>query len=190
VTRRALAPRLALLRGINVGKAKRIAMPALKATCEGRGFERVETFLATGNVLFVADAKLGLDLLETRLEAAIENELGVRCRVTVLAESDLDQILDDNPLSEATAEPSRLLVSVLRRATERAKAEPLTRQDWSPEVLGLGRRSAYLWCKGGISAGKLALAFDKALKDGGTARNWTTLQKLRGKLKALAAPQE
>ncbi len=48
---------VALLRGVNVGKAKRIAMSDLRATFEGLGFERVRTLLASGNVVFEAKAK-------------------------------------------------------------------------------------------------------------------------------------
>ena len=42
---------VALLRGINVGRNKRIAMADLRSLCEGLGFEHVRTLLQSGNVV-------------------------------------------------------------------------------------------------------------------------------------------
>src|SRR3954463_13834250 len=43
---------LALLRGVNVGGRTLIKMAALRACFEGLGFDRVSTYIASGNVLF------------------------------------------------------------------------------------------------------------------------------------------
>ena len=45
---------IALLRGVNVGGGNKIAMPALRVSCEGCGFERVSTYIQSGNVVFEA----------------------------------------------------------------------------------------------------------------------------------------
>ena len=45
---------VALLRGINVGKAKRIAMADLRALLEGLGYTHVKTVLNSGNAVFDA----------------------------------------------------------------------------------------------------------------------------------------
>ena len=47
---------VALLRGINVGKAKRIAMADLKTLMERLGYREVRTLLNSGNVVFTAPA--------------------------------------------------------------------------------------------------------------------------------------
>jgi uncharacterized protein (DUF1697 family) len=177
------SPRVALLRGVNVGKAKRIAMADLRALLEGLGFDGVSTLLNSGNAVFRAAGPN--DVLADRIQATLERDLGVRSRVTVLGASDLRAILDENPLPDAVAEPSRFLISVLRSSADRAPAEALARQDWAPEVLALGHRAVYLWCPQGIATGRLGLALDRALGERGTARNWATLQKLRALLEAL-----
>jgi len=46
---------VALLRGINVGKAKRIAMADLRALIEGLGYTDVRTLLNSGNVVFSSE---------------------------------------------------------------------------------------------------------------------------------------
>lgn len=48
---------VALLRGINVGRAKRVAMAGLRALVEGLGYRDVRTPLNSGNVVFSVPAK-------------------------------------------------------------------------------------------------------------------------------------
>ena len=48
---------VALLRGINVGKARQIGMPRLTEVLAARGHENVRTHLRSGNV--VLDSPLG-----------------------------------------------------------------------------------------------------------------------------------
>ena len=73
---------VALLRGINVGKAKRIAMAELRAVVEGLGYGDVKTLLNSGNVVFNTPDP---DPIKTadQIETAIARVLGVASRVTV-----------------------------------------------------------------------------------------------------------
>ena len=65
---------IALLRGINVGKAKRIAMADLRALMEALGYAGVRTLLNSGNAVF--DAKAGSAASHARkLRAAIREKL-------------------------------------------------------------------------------------------------------------------
>ncbi len=43
---------VAMLRGINVGGHKRIKMEQLRKSFEALGFERVKTYIQSGNVVF------------------------------------------------------------------------------------------------------------------------------------------
>src|SRR4029078_10097447 len=73
---------VALLRGINLGPHKRVAMPALRTLVAGLGHTDVATYIASANVVFTAaDAKADL---AADLEKAIAAECGVSCRVVVL----------------------------------------------------------------------------------------------------------
>ena len=45
---------IALLRAVNVGGTGKLPMADLKAMCEAEGFERVQTYIASGNVMFEA----------------------------------------------------------------------------------------------------------------------------------------
>jgi uncharacterized protein (DUF1697 family) len=169
---------IALLRGINVGKAKRISMADLRALVEELGYHDVRTLLNSGNVVFTA-ARSAPAGAGARIEEALAARLGVSVRVTVLTAPELGIVMDENPLLGIAADPSRLLVAVLATPADRARAEPLLDESWDPEVLALGSRAAYLWCPGGIAAGRLAEAVDRRLRGGVTARNWATMTKLR-----------
>jgi uncharacterized protein (DUF1697 family) len=176
------ATHVALLRGINVGRAKRIAMADLRALLETLGYGDVRTLLNSGNVVFTAPAKLRNEAA-ARIEEAIASRLGVSSRVTVLSARELATVVEENPFGEIASDPSRYLVTVLRDPKDRRHLEPLARQAWAPEALALGARVAYLWCPTGILESPVNEAVAKLLRDGGTSRNWATI----GKLHAMAS---
>ena len=169
--------RVALLRGINVGRAKRVAMAELRALVEELGYRDVRTLLNSGNVVFTAPAAAHGDAA-ARIEQALVARLGVPSRVTVLTAAELAAAVAANPLLDVASNPSRLLVAFLADPADRQKLQPLTRQDWAPEALALGPRVAYLWCPPGVLASKLSEAVGRALGDAVTTRNWATVTKL------------
>jgi uncharacterized protein (DUF1697 family) len=177
------ATHVALLRGINVGTAKRVAMEDLRALMAGLGYGSVRTLLNSGNIVFTANGRGGNPA--PRIEREIESRLGVASRVTVLTAAELDVAVRGNTLVKVATHPSRLMVGVLASRDDRARLEPLTRQRWREERLALGERVCYLWCPEGVIKSKLAEAVDKAVGDGITSRNWNTMQKLHGLVQAV-----
>ena len=167
---------VALLRGINVGRAKRIAMADLRALVASLGFADVRTLLNSGNVVYRAAGVAPADAA-VRLERAIVSTLGVASRVTVLTAAELDAVVAANPWPDVP-DASRLLVTFVTDPADRIRVEPLAAQAWGSERLALGPRSAYAWCPDGVLASRLSDAMTKALRDGATARNWATVRKL------------
>ena len=168
---------VALLRGINVGKAKRVGMAELRALCQSLGYGHVQTLLNSGNIVF--SAPRADPRAATRIENEIASRLGVRSRVLVVTGSELDAIVAENPLQECDVSPSRFLVTVLARDADRARLEQLAAQSWGAERLSLGSLAVYLWCANGINESKAALALGKVIGGAGTSRNWTTIRKLQ-----------
>lgn len=181
VARRAAPTHVALLRGINVGRAKRVAMADLRGMVEGLGYRDVKTVLNSGNVLFTAGAKDARDHA-ARIEAAMKKDLGVPARVTVLPAAGLATIVEGNSLLDLADNPSCLFVTVFRQAADRAKLVALSREDWAPDAIAIGRGAAYLWCPRGMMASKLAETMGRSLGDGITTRNWATMTKLHALL--------
>jgi uncharacterized protein (DUF1697 family) len=178
-----LDTRVALLRGINVGRAKRVAMAELRAMVESLDYGAVRTLLNSGNVVFTVPGRAKGDPA-TRIEKALESELGVSSKITVLTAAELATVVAENPLLEVADNPSRTFVAFLADPARRKQLEPLARQDWTPELLAVGARVAYLWCPDGLLASRLSEAVGKLLGDGVTTRNWATVVKLQALIEA------
>jgi uncharacterized protein (DUF1697 family) len=168
---------VALVRGINVGRAKRVAMADLRALVGDLGYGDVRTLLNSGNVVFTVPGSARSNPA-VRIENAIKARLGISARVAVLTRAELAAVVADNPLGEVADDPSRFLVTVLIDRADRKRLLPLTRQAWEPDVLAVGARVAYVWCPQGMIESRLATAVNRLLGDGATTRNWATMTKL------------
>jgi uncharacterized protein (DUF1697 family) len=174
---RSTATLVALLRGINVGKAKRVAMAELRKLFEELGYTNVRTLLNSGNVVYRGrPGSIPHD--EKEIEEAMLVRFGFTARITVIDAAELAEAIAGNPFVEGAKDPSRLLVAFLNKADDRVKLAELARREWGSERLSVGKRVAYLWCGGGIIAGRLWEEVGRALKDGVTSRNWATVTKL------------
>src|SRR5439155_16706660 len=113
---------VALIRGINVGRAKRVAMADLRALVEELGYADVRTLLNSGNVVFTARRAASGDAA-ARMEKALAAKLAVSARVAVLTADELAAAVAENPLLDVADDPSRLLLAVLRNPADRPKLE-------------------------------------------------------------------
>ncbi|MEX2570892.1 MAG: DUF1697 domain-containing protein [Gemmatimonadota bacterium] len=169
---------VALFRGINVGRAKRIRMADLRALLTELGYGAVRTLLNSGNAVFTVAEQTPAAETAVRIHTAVAERLGVSSRVTVLTAAELDEIVEQNPLLEVADNPARLLSAVLEDPADRRHLLPLLERSWEPEALALGPRVAYLWCPHGIAASQLPEAVDRALRKAVTSRNWATILKI------------
>ena len=166
---------VALIRGINVGRAKRVAMADLRAIVEKLGYEDVRTLLNSGNVVFRAAKGTGA---AAGIERAMKAKLGVSAQVVVLGAADLAAIVKENPLAKVATNPSRLMVAVPIDG-DLSRLKPLAKEDWKPEALALGRRAAYFWCPDGLLESRLGVAMYRTHGERLTIRNWATITKLQ-----------
>lgn len=169
---------VALLRGINVGKAKRVAMADLRVLIEELGYSDVKTLRNSGNVVFTVPGSVTGNIASL-IEKGIAARLGVETRVIVVAADELDQIIQANPLRKVADNPSRYLVAIVNDPGDMMKVKPLLKEDWGTDALAQRKRAVYLWCANGILESKLLSSFSKVLKDGMTTRNWATILKLQ-----------
>lgn len=167
---------VAFLRGINVGRAKRIAMADLRVLVEGLGYTGVRSLLNSGNLVFRAGATA--QEAARAIEEALVLKLGVAARVFVLGHEELRAIIDANPLLGVATDHARLIVFLLGEFAQRDKLAALDSRDWGCERLALGERAAYVWCPEGMLLSAAATSLGKLLGDGSTSRNWNTLLKL------------
>lgn len=162
---------IALWRGINVGKAKRLAMADLKALLAELGATNVATLLNSGNAVFDTKKKLSAD----SIRAAVLQQLGVDAAVILKTADEWAAIAAEQPIAEAD-DPSRLLVAVTADAASLQAAAGIATQ--GEERLVVTAHAAYLWCAHGILESKAGVALLKRLGEAGTTRNWATVEKL------------
>lgn len=172
---------VALWRGINVGKAKRVAMADLKALLIELGASNVCTLLNSGNAVFDAQ-RLSAD----QIRAAVAARLGVDAAVILKTSAELATVAGHQPFAEAT-DPSRLLVAFTVDAATLQRAADL--QPEGNDRIAVTAHAIYLWCGDGILASKAATTLLKRLGDHGTTRNWATVLKLHALAQADPADQ-
>jgi uncharacterized protein (DUF1697 family) len=166
---------VALIRGINVGRAKRIAMAQLRDMVEGLGHENVRTLLNSGNVVFDA-RRAHTGKIALALRKGIEERFGICAHVVVVTAAELRAAIDENPCM--VEDPSRFLVAFVGDTSVLGSAAGLVGKAWAPETLAIGKRAAYIGCPNGIHDSKLMQAFSRATGESCTARNWSTVLKL------------
>ena len=168
---------VALFRGINVGKAKRVAMADLRALLAKLGYTDIATLLNSGNAVFTGEAAASARHAE-RIRAAVARQLGVDARVIIKSGKEIAAIIAGNALEKIATDHSRLLVAMTDDAKALAALRTLANADWKNEKVHLGKEAAYLWCANGILESKAAGQLLGQLKGTGTTRNWATLLKI------------
>ena len=174
---------VALLRGVNVGRAKRVSMNELRGLIESLGYSEVSTLLNSGNVGFSAP-EVETSEAAARIESALAAELGVRAPVVVLTAEQVTAAVTLNPFATIADNPSRLLVAFLAESLGASKLDALEQRDWAPEAFAVRGEAAYLWCPRGVASGPLFGAVIGALGDAVTTRNWATVVKLQALLES------
>lgn len=177
---------VALLRGINVGKAKRVAMADLRALLESLGYRDVRTLLNSGNALFES-ASASSSKHAKRIQNALASELKLDCLVIVKSAKDIASVIADNTLMASATDPSQLLVALTTDAKALLALESVAKAECGTEKFHVGKHAAYLWCANGMLESKAAAALLKGLSASGTTRNWSTIEKIHTLLQSPAA---
>jgi uncharacterized protein (DUF1697 family) len=173
---------VALLRGINLGRNKRVAMADLRKLLAGLGYGEVRTHLQSGNAVFAAPAAGDLLAAATELERAIAGQiladLGLDVAVMVRSGPEVVAVADANPYLERTSDPKQLHVGFLS-ATPDAETVAAIRSDaYAPDELTVAGRAVYLYRPNGIMGSRLP-DLERLLGVRVTERNWNTVSKLR-----------
>jgi uncharacterized protein (DUF1697 family) len=170
---------VALWRGINVGKAKRLAMADLKALLTELGATNVATLLNSGNAVFDIRKKITGEAIRK----AVAARLGVDALVILKTASEWAAIAEQLPIPEADDHSSTLVVITADATGLQALAGVCVSGD---ERLAVTGHAAYVWCANGILESQaLGAVFQQMDATSSTTRNWATVTKLN----ALANPR-
>lgn len=169
---------IALLRGINVGSHRRVAMADLRELLSGCGYAEVGTLGQSGNIVLSA-AGQEPERLGAELEAQIAKGLGVQAQVVVRTRDELAAVVARDPLGDVVEDPKRYQVSFLSAQPDPEAVRALAAIDVAPERWVQDGREIYAWHPNGIHSSPLAkLLCDRRLGVAVTARNWNTVRKL------------
>jgi len=169
---------VALLRGINVGKAKRVAMADLRGLLADLGYTGVATLLNSGNVVF-RSSKGSTARHAADIAAAISRVLHLDVSVIVKTASELETIISENPIAAAGTAPTRLLVAFVQDSGALSGLKVVERLVAPLEKFVIGRNAAYLFCPPGILKSKAGEALLGKAGKAATTRNWQTVLKLQ-----------
>ncbi len=166
---------VALLRGINVGGKNKVSMADLRAVCLGLGYDNVETYIQSGNVVF--DASGSEAEIVAAMKAGLLSTFELTLSVVVRSAAELVEIVEGNPFPSET-DGTKLHVTCFAEpiaATIVAKLDPAIAP---PDTFVLDGRDMYLHLPGGMGTSKLAVHIGQKLGKLGTSRNWNTVLKL------------
>lgn len=179
-SRAAGARHAAFLRAINVG-GRTVTMARLRDAFDGLPVRDVETFIASGNVLFSTAAN-DLAALERRIEAQLREVLGYEVATFVRSADEIAALARLEPFG-VVAEGHKLHVGFLRAAPTREAVARVAALGTEYDTIAVLGRELWWWTKGNMSDSPIPNgAFEKALGMPTTLRNVTTVRRLADKL--------
>jgi len=173
---------VAFLRGMNLGN-RRIKNPELRSEFEQLGLEEVETFRASGNVIFAAAKREARASLTERIEAGLAEGLGYDVPVFLRSAAEVQAIAAREPFPRRDVEASKgkLQVTMLPRKPSAAAAKKALALASDEDRLAIEATELYWLPSGGISESDLDLkAIEKALGPG-TKRTLGTVEQIAAK---------
>ena len=166
----------ALLRGVNIGSRKRIAMPTLREIAESLGHHDVETYLQSGNVVFTPAPDAPADLA-AQLVQAITDATGLDVPVVVRTGKELAGVVESNPYP--VDDPTKLVVAFLGEALEPGQLGLGDLGPYLPDELTAQGRELFVSVPNGQARSKLMEALTKRRQPTTvTVRNWRTVAAL------------
>ncbi len=165
---------VALLRGINLGSRKRVAMADLRKLVEELGCTDVRTYVQSGNVVFRSDRRA--PQLGQAIEKAIEKRLGHDVAVVIRTDRQLRKLVADNPFVRKKARPNTLYATFLAEKPDAARVRKLRERDFGPELWERVGEDICLFFPNGYGRVKLNNAMiERQLGVPATTRNWRTV---------------
>lgn len=159
---------VALLRAVNVGGTGKLPMAELKAMCEEAGFLAVQTYIASGNVVFTS--KLAPPVVKKKLEHHLHAYAGKPVGVLIRTAAEMATVLADNPFAKA---PGNRVVAIFLNEPPPDDVASTAKHQQHERIAG-GRREIYVHYDEGMADSRLLIPAAKA----GTARNMNTVAKL------------
>jgi uncharacterized protein (DUF1697 family) len=166
---------VALLRGVNVGTGRKLAMADLRSVVDAAGGTDVRTYVQSGNVVFAHPSR-SRGGLAADLSKRIGAVTGFAVPVVLRTAAELRAIVRGNPYPDASGTQLHVLFYGAKPATAELKQVDAAR--FAPEEFTARGAELYLYLPNGMGRAKLPVAIGRVVKEPATARNWKTVTAL------------
>ncbi len=176
---------IAFLRAINVS-GRRIKMDHLRKLFEALGFSNVETFIASGNVIFDSEAE-DARTLEKWIEDYLRQSLGYDVATFVRSASELEDISRYRPFDPPDMDEAgnSLYIAFLSGPPSAEAHEKLMTYRNEVDDFRVHGREVYWMCRKKMSESSFSGALlERAISMPATMRNATTVERLAAKYSA------
>jgi uncharacterized protein (DUF1697 family) len=171
-----MATYVSMLRGINVGRKKRIKMEDLKDLYRSLDFKDVRTYIQSGNVVFKYHDYPTLELRE-KIGKEIKDVFGFDVSVIIRTKDELQEIIENNPFQKEDIK--QLHVTFLSDIPTQKTVKEIDQIKDESERFSISGKEIYLFLPHGYGRTRLSNDFfEKKLNVSATTRNWKTVNKL------------
>jgi len=175
---------IALLRAINVG-GHTVKMDQLRGIFESMGFANVETFIASGNVIYETNSK-DTEKLENTIEKKLKNELGFEVATFIRSSSELTGIANYRPFPKPQMDSATALnIAFLSKPLDAGLKKLVMGLKTDIDDFHVHRREIYWLCLKKQSESKFSNnLLEKTLSIKSTLRGIKTIKKMADKYAA------
>ncbi|MCF8321440.1 MAG: DUF1697 domain-containing protein [Flavobacterium sp.] len=170
---------LALLRGINVSGHNMIKMDVLKSTLENLGFQKVQTYIQSGNVFLESD-EVSAAKIAFIIKQEIYKVFGFDVPILVISKADLEAcFVNCKFLKEKDVDLKKVYVAFVSKELKAENINDLKMSQFKPDEVQID--STRIFIKYHIGAGKTRLDqkyIEKKLNLTATIRNLNTVTQL------------
>jgi len=168
---------IVLLRGINLGPRNRVPMARLREALTGAGFDHVESYLQSGNI--VLSSRKSPEKVAVDVSRLIKRAFGLDIAVLVRSEEEVAAVLRRDPLAKGGADPRRHLVTFLSAELPPEAVEKMRAAAGPREELAVHGREAYSYHPDGVGRSPLFERLSaSSLGVVASTRNWATVTAL------------
>ncbi len=167
---------ITMLRGINVSGQKKIKMEDLRTLYESLGFEKVQIYIQSGNVIFQT-SQTNISEIPTKISEKINHAFGYTVTIILRTRNELENIVKRNPFVDKDL--SKVHVSFLSDNQFNYSEEELLKVRTGDEEFQILDKEIYLFLPHGSGRTKLTNNFfERKLGSKATTRNWKTINKI------------
>lgn len=172
---------IAFLRAINVG-GHNVKMDHLRQLFESLGFSRVETFIASGNIVFETTSK-NAQVLERKIEQRLREALGYEVATFIRTDAELADIANYKPFQQSEMDTAVALnIAFLADKLDDESKQKLMALSTENDDFHVHEREIYWLCRKQQSESKISNAvLEKTLRSRSTLRGANTVKRMAAK---------